>query len=124
MEIAGHDERNLVHQRRSCLAAFVMCILAILFVRRRSENRLRRNGLPSGTTCEQCDRKPRVSSSATVVTVFASRRACVAVKARSFLFEGKRTSILMKSNSKLRWITMCPFMFFSSASEKPRVART
>ena len=124
MEIMSHDKRNLVHQRRSYLMIFVIYILAILFMRHKSENKLRKNNLFNGMTCEQCDRKLRVSSNAIVVIVFVSRRTYIAIKACSFLFEERRTSILMKSNSKLRWIIIYPSMFFSSTSEKPKIART
>ena len=124
MKIASHDERNLIHQWKSYLMIFVIYILAILFMRRRSENRLRRNDLFNETTYEQYDKKLRVSSNAIVVIVFISRRAYITVKACSFLFEERRIFILMKSNSKLRWIIIYSFIFFSNISKRFRIAKT
>ena len=124
MKIASHDKRNLVHQRRSYLMIFIIYILAILFVRCRSENRLCRNDLFNETIYEQYDRKLRVSSNVIIIIIFVFRRAYVAIKACSFLFEERWTFILMKSNSKLRWVIIYSFIFFFSASERSRIART
>ena len=87
MKIVNHDKRNLIHQRKSYLTIFIIYILIILFMRRRSENRLYRNDLFNEMTCEQYDRKLRVSSNMIVVIVFASKKAYITIKARSFLFE-------------------------------------
>src|SRR5438045_4305265 len=107
METVDHAERNFTHHRRSCLTAFEIWIRPWYdsWLRRSRENDLRRNCLPSGTTWQQCERKPRVSLSEVTETVFASRRACAACKARSFLLNGRRTSILIVSNSKPRCVT-------------------
>ena len=124
MKITSHDKRNLIHQWKFYLIIFIIYILVILFMRHRNENRLRRNDLFNEMTCEQYDRKLRVSSNMIVVIVFASKRAYITIKVYSFLFEEKWIFIFIKLNSKLKWIIIYFFMFFFSVLKKSRIART
>ena len=124
-EIVDQEEKNMNHHRRSFFAARDRRVRNGWEegMRRSAEKMLRRKERPKGTTWQQCDRKPRASSSIEYVMDFALSRSVTVCKVRECLLGGKRTSILRESNSNPRWVTVVPFISFSEAAVRPILAR-